>query len=91
MHVEVVTNIVPEINDDDFQLEGIAHWIKENWGADPGMSPLYPHYNMTDVQESPESLEHAIDIGKKPAKFVYAGNMPGTKVKTPPVIPAERW
>ena len=81
MHVEVVTNIVPEINDDDFQLEGIAHWIKEELGE---LTPwhvtrFYPHYNMTDVQESPvESLEHAIDIGKKAGlKFVYAGNIPG--------------
>jgi pyruvate formate lyase activating enzyme len=29
MHVEVVTNIVNEINNDVFQLEGIARWIKD--------------------------------------------------------------
>ncbi|MFC1937646.1 radical SAM protein, partial [Chloroflexota bacterium] len=27
MHVEVVTNIIPTMNDDDQQLEGIAKWI----------------------------------------------------------------
>jgi pyruvate formate lyase activating enzyme len=81
MHVEVVTNIVPEINDDDFQLEGIACWIKEELGE---LTPwhvtrFYPNYNMTDVQATPlESLEHAIDIGNKAGlKFVYAGNVPG--------------
>ena len=27
MHVEVVTNIIPTMNDDDEQLQGIAGWI----------------------------------------------------------------
>jgi pyruvate formate lyase activating enzyme len=80
MHVEVVTNIVIDINDDDFQLEGIARWIKEELGE---LTPwhvtrFYPNYNMTDVQATPLGLlEHAIDIGKKAGlKFVYAGNVP---------------
>jgi pyruvate formate lyase activating enzyme len=81
MHVEAVTNIVPGINDDDVQLEGIARWIKEELGE---LTPwhvtrFYPNYNMTDVQTTPvETLEHAIDIGNKAGlKFVYAGNIPG--------------
>ena len=81
MHVEVVTNIVPEINDDDTQLEGIAEWIKEELGE---LTPwhvtrFYPNYNMMDVQPTPiETLERAIDIGKKSGlKFIYAGNIPG--------------
>ncbi|MDD4923980.1 MAG: AmmeMemoRadiSam system radical SAM enzyme [Dehalococcoidales bacterium] len=81
MHVEVVTNIVTEINDDNFQLEGIARWIKEELGE---LTPwhitrFYPNHNMTDVQPTPvESLEHAIYIGKKAGlKFVYGGNIPG--------------
>ncbi|TET48040.1 MAG: radical SAM protein, partial [Dehalococcoidia bacterium] len=32
MHVEVVTNIIPTMNDDDTQLEGIARWIKDELG-----------------------------------------------------------
>jgi pyruvate formate lyase activating enzyme len=81
MHVEVVTNIVPAVNDDDMQLEGIARWIKEELGE---LTPwhvtrFYPNYNMTDAQPTPvETLEHAIDIAKKAGlKFVYAGNIPG--------------
>jgi len=81
MHVEVVTNIVPGINDDNVQLTGIAHWIKEELGE---LTPwhvtrFYPNYNMADVQPTPvETLERAIDIGKRAGlKFVYAGNIPG--------------
>ena len=32
MHVEVVTNIIPTMNDDDQQLEGIAKWIHDALG-----------------------------------------------------------
>jgi len=32
LHVEVVTNIIPTINDDDEQLNGIARWIYDNLG-----------------------------------------------------------
>ncbi|MDD3994729.1 MAG: AmmeMemoRadiSam system radical SAM enzyme [Dehalococcoidales bacterium] len=81
MHVEVVTNVVPGINDDDVQLEGIARFIKEELGE---LTPwhvtrFYPNYNMMNVQPTAvETLEHAIDIGKKAGlKFVYAGNIPG--------------
>ena len=81
MHVEVVTNIVPAVNDDDMQLEGIANWIKEALGE---LTPwhvtrFYPNHNMNGIQPTPvETLEHAIDIGKKAGlKFVYAGNIPG--------------
>ncbi|MFC1860929.1 radical SAM protein, partial [Chloroflexota bacterium] len=32
MHVEVVTNVIQTINDDDEQLGGIASWIREDLG-----------------------------------------------------------
>ena len=32
MHIEVITNIIPTLNDDDKQLTGIAHWIRDNLG-----------------------------------------------------------
>jgi len=32
MHVEVVTNIIPTMNDDDAQLGGIANGSPQNWG-----------------------------------------------------------
>jgi pyruvate formate lyase activating enzyme len=81
MHVEVVTNIIPRMNDDDEQLEGIAGWIHDELGE---LTPwhvtrFYPHHHLTHLPPTPiETLEHAYDIGKKAGlKFVYAGNVPG--------------
>ena len=81
MHIEVVTNILPTMNDDDQQLEGIARWIHDELGE---LTPwhvtrFYPHHYLADLPPTPVStLEHAADIGKKAGlKFIYAGNVPG--------------
>ncbi|MBI4282867.1 MAG: AmmeMemoRadiSam system radical SAM enzyme [Chloroflexi bacterium] len=83
MHVEVVTNIIPTLNDDDQQLEGIAHWIRSELGE---LTPwhvtrFYPQYHMTHLPPTPIStLERAYDIGQKAGlKFIYTGNVPGHK------------
>jgi len=81
MHVEVVTNIIPTMNDDDEQLTGIANWIKNELGE---LTPwhvtrFHPHHRLRDLPPTPlETIERAWDIGKKAGlKFVYAGNVPG--------------
>jgi len=86
MHVEVVTNIIPTMNDDDQQLEGIANWIHDELGE---LTPwhvtrFYPNYHMTHLPPTPVStMEHAYNIGKKAGlKFVYAGNVPGHKAES---------
>jgi pyruvate formate lyase activating enzyme len=83
MHVEVVTNIVPTINDDDRQLEGIASWIRDEMGE---LTPwhvtrFYPHHYMNHLPPTPLStIENAYEIGQKVGlKFIYAGNVPGHK------------
>lgn len=81
MHVEVVTNIVPTMNDDEEQLKGIARWIRDYLGE---LTPwhvtrFYPQYRMQDLQPTPvATLERAYNIGKQAGlKFVYLGNVPG--------------
>ena len=81
MHVEVVTNIIPTMNDDDRQLEGIANWIRDELGE---LTPwhvtrFYPQHHMMHLPPTPIStLEHAYDIGQKAGlKFIYTGNVPG--------------
>jgi len=81
MHVEVVTNIIPTMNDDNQQLEGIANWIRDELGE---LTPwhvtrFYPSHHMLHLPPTPVStLEHAYDIGQKAGlKFIYAGNVPG--------------
>jgi len=81
MHVEVVTNIIPTMNDDDEQLEGIANWIRGELGE---LTPwhvtrFYPHHHMMHLPPTPiATLERAYDIGRRAGlKFVYTGNVPG--------------
>jgi pyruvate formate lyase activating enzyme len=81
MHVEVITNIIPGQNDDDGQLNGIAHWIGEKLGE---LTPwhvtrFYPQYRETELPATPIStLERAVEIGKQAGlKFIYVGNVPG--------------
>ena len=83
MHVEVVTNIVPSMNDDNQQLEGIARWIKDELGA---LTPwhvtrFYPHRHMMGLPPTPlATLERAYNIGRKAGlRFVYIGNVSGHK------------
>jgi len=80
MHVEVVTNIIPTMNDDE-QLTGIAHWIRDELGE---LTPwhvtrFYPHHQLMHLPPTPvATLERACDIGRKAGlKFVYTGNVPG--------------
>jgi len=83
MHVEVVTNIIPTMNDDDEQLEGIANWIKNELGE---LTPwhvtrFYPHHHMAHLPPTPVyTLEHAYELGRKAGlQFIYTGNVPGHK------------
>ena len=81
IHIEVVTNIIPTMNDDDEQLEGIALWIRDRLGE---LTPwhvtrFYPQHKMLHLPPTPiATLEHAYEIGKRVGlRFVYAGNVPG--------------
>ncbi len=81
MHVEVVTNIIPTMNDDDQQLKGIASWIRDELGE---LTPwhvtrFHPQHQLTHLPSTPlATIERAYEIGRSAGlKFVYAGNVPG--------------
>ncbi len=81
MHVEVITNVIPTMNDDNKQLKGIAGWIKDELGE---LTPwhvtrFYPHHHLMHLPATPiATLERAYDIGREVGlKFIYAGNVPG--------------
>ncbi|MCX5996110.1 MAG: AmmeMemoRadiSam system radical SAM enzyme [Chloroflexi bacterium] len=83
MHVEVVTNIIPSLNDDDEQLTGIAGWIKEKLGE---LTPwhvtrFHPHRGLLHIPPTPvATLERAYKIGREAGlRFVYTGNVQGHK------------
>jgi pyruvate formate lyase activating enzyme len=81
MHVEVITNIIPTMNDDDKQLEGIAKWIRDELGE---LTPwhvtrFYPHHRLTHLPPTPlAAIDRACEIGRQAGlKFIYAGNVSG--------------
>jgi pyruvate formate lyase activating enzyme len=81
MHVEVVTNIIPTMNDDDEQLNGIARWINNELGSETPwhVTRFHPNYQISDLPPTPlTTLEHAYALGRQAGlKFVYLGNVPG--------------
>jgi pyruvate formate lyase activating enzyme len=83
MHIEVVTNVIPTMNDDERQLKGIANWIHDELGE---LTPwhitrFYPLHNLRNLPPTPVStIEKAYKIGEDAGlKFIYAGNLPGHK------------
>jgi pyruvate formate lyase activating enzyme len=81
MHVEVVTNVIPTMNDDEEQLKSIARWIRDSLGE---LTPwhvtrFHPLHEFTRLSATPlATLEKAYQIGKRAGlKFVYLGNVPG--------------
>jgi pyruvate formate lyase activating enzyme len=81
MHLEVITNIIPTMNDDEAQLKDLAAWIYTELGE---LTPwhvtrFHPHYQLRDLPATPiETLEKAHEIGKNAGlRFVYLGNVPG--------------
>lgn len=81
MHVEVVTNIIPTLNDDEDQLKGIADWIKKELGENTPwhVTRFVPYLNFSHLPATPiETLEKARKIGLSAGlHFVYIGNVPG--------------
>jgi pyruvate formate lyase activating enzyme len=90
MHVEVVTNVIPTVNDDDATLTGIAQWIATRLGtATPWhITRFFPYLDLADLPPTPiPTLRHARDIGYEAGLVnVYLGNVrePGGEDTTCP-------
>lgn len=80
MHIEVVTNVIPTLNDNDREAEGIAEWIVKSLGKDTPwhITRFIPHYKLEHLPETPVStLERFHNIGKKVGlSYIYIGNVP---------------
>lgn len=79
MHVEVVTNIVPTVNDDPDTLAGIATWIADKLGADTPwhVTRFFPALEYAHLQPTPrQTLLQAREIGRDAGlSFVFLGNI----------------
>lgn len=78
--VEVVTLVVPGLNDDPGELKEMAAFLA---GVDRDLpwhvTAFHPDYRMTDRDRTPPTrLLDAYDIGRGAGlRFVYTGNLPG--------------
>lgn len=90
MHVEVVTNVIPTVNDDDATLTGIAEWISGELGPETPwhITRFFPYLDLADLPPTPvTTLRHARDIGLQAGlHHVYLGNVrePGGEDTTCP-------
>jgi len=79
--IEVTTLIIPNHNDDNTQLQGIADFIAQELDAATPwhVTAFYPTYKLSDEKPTPvESLERARQIGIDAGlHHVYTGNIPG--------------
>lgn len=80
-HVEVVSNIVPDLNDSDESLRLMAEWVRDN--LSPGtpwhVTRFLPDFELAYLAPTPiRTLERAAALGRKVGlRFVYVGNVPG--------------
>jgi pyruvate formate lyase activating enzyme len=80
-HVEVVTNVIPGINDADIELGRLATWIATRLGKRTPwhVTRFMPHGKFSDIPETPvATLDRARRIGLDVGLlYVYTGNVPG--------------
>lgn len=80
-HLEVVSNIVPGLNDKDSDFAATAGWIRDELG--PGIpwhvTRFLPDFELSYLPATPiKTLERAIAVGRATGlKFVYIGNVQG--------------
>jgi pyruvate formate lyase activating enzyme len=81
LHVEVVSNIVPDLNDDDASLSAMARWVRENLGPRTPwhLTRFLPDFELSYLPPTPiKTLERGLSIGKAAGlRFVYVGNVQG--------------
>jgi len=80
-HVEVVSNIVPRLNDDDASLTAMADWVRDNLGPRIPwhVTRFLPDYELAYLPPTPvKTLERAAALGKaRGLAYVYVGNVQG--------------
>jgi len=77
--LEVVTLVVPDFNDSDEELTGIAEFLA---GVDPDIpwhiTAFHTDYKMDNPNTTPAHLLRAYEIGKRAGlRYIYPGNIPG--------------
>jgi len=80
LHVEIVTLVIPGVNDDEETIRGIARGVLKNAGEDTPLhfTRYYPAYKFSAPPTPVKTLEWAHKLAKEEGlNFVYIGNVPG--------------
>jgi pyruvate formate lyase activating enzyme len=81
VHLEIVTLVVPTLNDAPEHLQALCHWIVEELGPDvpAHFSRFHPLYKLAHLPMTPvETLEQAREIAmQEGVRYAYIGNVPG--------------
>jgi pyruvate formate lyase activating enzyme len=84
VHLEINTLVIPDVNDRDETLGGIAERILSELGPDTPwhVSGYYPAYRFAAPPTATRTLERAWHIGREAGlEFVYVGNAPGHRLE----------
>ena len=77
--LEITTLLVPSVNDDEAQLQGLAEFIAVRLSPDVPwhISRYFPQPQFRHIPPTPPGrIHHAIDVGRKVGlRYVYGGNM----------------
>ena len=81
MHIEIITNITPGLNDNEEELNDMAQWIINQLGSETPwhITRFIPHFKLSHLTYTPISkLEKVRQLGMdKGLRYVYLGNVPG--------------
>lgn len=84
-HVEVVSNIIPGMNDDDASLQSMGEQVRDNLGPKTPwhLTRFLPDFELSYLPPTPIArLERGVEIGRKLGlEFVYVGNVPGHEAR----------
>ncbi len=79
--LEIVTLLIPTLNDDPQELRQMVKWVHDNLGDDVPLhfTRFHPMYRLRNLPRTPvETLETARKIAQDAGlHFVYTGNVPG--------------
>ncbi len=80
-HVEVVSNIVPGLNDGEAEMSAMATQVRDELGPDTPwhVTRFLPDFELSYLPATPiKTLERGMALGKAAGlRFVYVGNVPG--------------
>ena len=83
--IEITTLVIPDHNDSEDELKGIAQFVKSVGEDIPWhVTRFHPTYKLTDEPRTPlETLKRARQIGfEAELRYVYEGNIPGEGEET---------